>query len=95
MSRMGRKDDELVQAWWNGRWRLARRDVQLKFRPAQWVVEVREGGPDGDSREWEYNNERNARQMVNRCIETGGDGWRDVTDAYKKQDVTGAEHRSR
>jgi hypothetical protein len=44
---MGGRDDDLVQAWWNGRWRLARRDVHLKFRPARWVVEAREGGSIG------------------------------------------------
>jgi hypothetical protein len=37
---MSTRDEELVQAWWNGRWRMARRDVHLKFRPAQWVVEA-------------------------------------------------------
>lgn len=95
MIEMSGRDDELVQAWWNGRWRLARRDVHLKFRPARWVVETREGGPAGSSRTWEYDTERQARQMVDRCVETGGDGWRDVTDAYKTQDAMRAEHRRR
>ncbi|HEY8474316.1 MAG TPA: hypothetical protein VIL37_17005 [Natronosporangium sp.] len=65
---------------------VARRDINLRRHPERWVVEAREGGPDGQSRTWEYDTLTGARTMVERCIATGGDGWRYTTDAYRTQE---------
>jgi hypothetical protein len=70
---------ELVERWWNGRFgRLARRDVWL-YGSATWRVESREGDADsGRGNTWTFDDEEQARAMVRRLLETGGDGWRDL-----------------
>jgi hypothetical protein len=69
----------LVARWWNGRFgRLARRDVRLSEAGGRWTVEVFEGGVEGRSASWEYDMEEAARAQVERCLETGGDGWRSL-----------------
>jgi hypothetical protein len=46
--------------------------------PTLWTVEVLEGGVEGRSASWGYDSEDAARAQVRRCIETGGDGWRQL-----------------
>jgi hypothetical protein len=59
---------------------------RLSAVPAgQWLVEAREGGPDGTSRTWESASETDARTMVERCVAAADDGWRETTDAYRIQ----------
>jgi hypothetical protein len=66
---------ELVERWWNGRFgRLARRDVWL-YRSTTWRVGSREGDADsGRGNTWTFDDEEQARAMVRRLLETGGDG---------------------
>jgi hypothetical protein len=46
---------ETVGHWWNGTWgRLARLDVYLRIQKPQWEVELREGGAEGRSRRWVF-----------------------------------------
>jgi hypothetical protein len=92
---LGVDDTELVGAWWNGRWRVARLDVHLRRRPERWIVEAREGGPDATPRRWQFDDETKARAWVDRCIATGGDGWSEITNAYRTQDQLRAEKRAR
>jgi hypothetical protein len=70
---------EVVERWWNGRFgRSARRDVWL-YRSTTWRVESREGDADsGRGKTWMFDDEKEARAMVHRLLETGGDGWRDL-----------------
>lgn len=77
---------ELVERWWNGRFgRLNRRDVWL-YRSTMWRVESREGDADsGRGNTWTFDDEAQARTMVRRLLETGGDGWRDLTDGPPKE----------
>jgi len=66
----------VVGKWWNGRWgRLARRDVRLVVE-TEWRVEALTGGVEGKLKSWTFNNETDARAMVDRLLTTGGDGWR-------------------
>jgi hypothetical protein len=73
------KAGDLVERWWNGRFgRLARRDVWL-YQSTTWRVESREGdGDSGRGNTWTFDDEEQARAMVRRLLETGGDGWRDL-----------------
>jgi hypothetical protein len=71
----------LVERWWNGNFgRLARRDVWLwQLDNGTWLVEICQGGMDGGRRaEWPYTDEAEARRMLDRCVETGGAGWRQL-----------------
>lgn len=72
--------DELVERWWNGRFgRMSRRDVWL-YKQTTWRVQSRIGdADDGRGTRWDLDNEQDARTLVQRLIETGGDGWMDLT----------------
>lgn len=82
---MGGARETLVGRWWNGRWgRLARRDIWL-HETTVWRVQRRRGDGDSDQvKEWQFTSERAAREFVDRLIDTGGDGWRDITTAVTK-----------
>jgi len=76
-------DQELVGAWWNSRWgRMGRRDVRLEREPERWIVVARSGGREGSERTWTFTDERQARSMVERCLATGGEDWREITEAF-------------
>jgi len=69
----------VVARWWNGRFgRMARGDVRLVEQAGCWTVEIVEGGSEGGSTSWDYTSEAEARAFVARCLETGGDGWREL-----------------
>lgn len=70
----------LVERHWNGNFgRLARRDIWLWEQDGRWTVEICVGGIDsGRLSEWSYDAESQARAMLRRCLETGGDGWREL-----------------
>ena len=78
---------ELIERWWNGEFgRLARRDVWL-YRSTTWRVESRESDADsGRGNTWTYDDEEDARAMIRRLLETGGDGWRDLSGAPSPPD---------
>jgi hypothetical protein len=60
---------------------LARRDVWLK-QVSGWRVEAREGDADtGRLLRWSFDSEADARTFVEKLLTTGGDGWRDITEA--------------
>jgi hypothetical protein len=70
----------VVGRWWNGRYgRLARRDVRLSVSAGHWTVDIAEGGTEGRSASWEFDDETEARALVAWCLETGGDGWRQLS----------------
>jgi len=62
--------------------RMGRRDVRLEHEPERWVVVARSGGGDGVEQSWSYPDEAQARSMVEHCMATEGDDWRDITQAY-------------
>jgi hypothetical protein len=68
----------LVERWWNGTYgRLARRDLWLHEEGGRWTVEIGMGSLDaGERQQWRYDDEASAREMVRRCLDTGGPGWR-------------------
>src|SRR5690606_40748346 len=70
---------ELVERWWNGRFgRMSRRDVWL-YKQTTWRVQCRIGDADnGKASTWDLADEKEARALVRRLLETGGDGWRDL-----------------
>jgi hypothetical protein len=73
---------ELIERWWNGRCgRLARRDVWCyKEVTTTWRVECRTGDADsGKTKSWNLADEKDAQAMVQRLLDTGGDGWIDLT----------------
>jgi hypothetical protein len=64
--------------YWNGRWgSLARHDVFLREDAGVWVIEDREGGPDGRSRYYEHHEEDAALEQL-RVLMAKGDGWREL-----------------
>jgi hypothetical protein len=64
--------------WWNGTWgRLVRRDVYLYCDGDRWLIEAREGGAEGRSRWFEYDDEDAALEDV-RGLLVGPGHWRDV-----------------
>ena len=71
---------ELIERWWNGRFgRLARRDIWL-YKDTTWRVQSRTGDSDsGRGNTWTYEDEAEARAMVARLLDTGGDGWRNLS----------------
>ena len=50
----------------------------LSEAAGRWTVEALEGGAEGRSASWAYATETEARAQANRCLETGGDGWREL-----------------
>jgi hypothetical protein len=79
---------ELVTRLWNGRWgRLVRRDIWLRRAIEEtWIVEARRGDSDSPLSSWSFDNEPDARAMLRRLMDSGGDGWRDITILTKKTD---------
>jgi hypothetical protein len=72
---------ELIERWWNGRYgRLARRDMWCyKEVTTTWRVECRKGDADsGKTKTWNLTDENDARALVQRLLDTGGDGWIDL-----------------
>lgn len=66
--------------WWNKRWgRLSRRDVLIHYEPEKWLVEAREGGPEGRIKKVPAGNEAEALQIARRFMELGSDDWREIT----------------
>ena len=70
-----------VERWWNGRVGVMpgdelRRDVRLLSDGELWAVEIRAGGPDGESWRSDEGNEMWARRMLAAAMD--GDGWRRV-----------------
>jgi len=66
---------ELRGKWLNGAWgRLSRRDVWLYREPERWL-RAREGTGDAPFRElgWQFENEAEARGMVERLMGDGGE----------------------
>jgi hypothetical protein len=64
--------------WWNGKWgKLARRDIYLRTDADVWWVEVREGGAEGSSRQWEFADEDQALDVV-RALLARDDDWREI-----------------
>jgi hypothetical protein len=64
--------------WWNGTWgRLARRDVYLFEDGGKWRVEGREGGAEGRSKWYDFDDEDAALDCV-RGLLTGPGDWREL-----------------
>lgn len=68
-----------IQHWWNGTWgRLARRDIYLRSQTV-WRVELRQGGAEGRTKEWTFDSEAQARELIDQAIAAGQSGvWRQV-----------------
>ena len=65
--------------WWNGTWgRLARRDIYLYNDGDRWLIEVREGGAEGRSKWFEYDDEEVALNDV-RLLLVGPGRWRELS----------------
>jgi hypothetical protein len=70
-----------VGHWWNGTWeRLARLDVYLRIERPRWEVELREGGVDGRSRRWSFEDEAEATAFVERALAAVQTEWRKLTE---------------
>ena len=64
--------------WWNGTWgRLARRDVYLFEDGGTWLVEGRDGGAEGRSKWYDFENEDSALDCV-RGLMVGPGDWREL-----------------
>jgi hypothetical protein len=71
---------DLVGRWWNRGWgRLARREVWL-LREMRWMVVARQGDSEtGKMIDWEFDDEDQARIMVERLLDVDGPGrWREM-----------------
>lgn len=65
--------------WWNGTWgRLARHDIYLYEDGGRWLVEAREGGADGRSRWYGYEDEDAATECV-RGLLADSPHWRQMS----------------
>ncbi len=65
--------------WWNGIWgRLARRDIYLYCDGDRWLIEAREGGAEGRSKWFEYDDQDTALDDV-RILLVGPGRWRELT----------------
>ncbi len=65
--------------WWNGTWgRLARRDIYLFEDGGRWSVEAREGGAEGRSRWYEFDDEDTAMDCVHGLLAQPGQ-WRQLS----------------
>jgi len=65
--------------FWNSRWgHLARHDIFLREDSGRWLVEDRQGGADGRSTYFEYDDEDAAVEQI-RVVMATGDGWRELT----------------
>jgi len=64
--------------WWNGTWgRLARRDVYLFEDAGKWRVEGREGGAEGRSRWYEFDDVDSALDCVRGLLVQPGN-WKEL-----------------
>ncbi len=69
-----------VGHWWNGTWgRLARRDVYLRSGQV-WQVELRVGGADGRIKRWTFDNEPDARALVDRALAAVDTPWKELAE---------------
>lgn len=71
---------EPLGRWWNGIWgRLARRDIWLG-RQTRWQVRARQGDSEtGREMVWSFDNETDARAMVDRLMRAEGAGtWQEL-----------------
>ncbi|MEU4678479.1 hypothetical protein [Micromonospora sp. NPDC023737] len=70
--------EEATRRWWNGKGRLARRDVWL-VRHTRWKVIARAGDTEmGAVLRWEFKTEREAMLMVDCLLRAGTAGqWRE------------------
>ena len=76
---------DLVGRWWNSRWgRLARMDIWLYRDGTQFLVRARKGDSEGPVQTWTYACEPDARVMVQQLIDTGGEGWKEITELYRR-----------
>jgi hypothetical protein len=69
---------ELVEHWFNRRWRVGRRDVYLTRDDNGWHVKARRGGWDGIEVVHDFTSEADAHAMLLRALETappGEDDW--------------------
>jgi hypothetical protein len=67
-----------VSWWWNGKWgRLARRDVEIHHEPESWLVEARQGGPEGESKRFAAASEGEARHIADQLMHTD-ERWRSM-----------------
>lgn len=65
--------------WWNRKWgRLTRRDVLIHYKPEEWSVEAREGGPEGRAKTVPAGSEAEALQIAARFMEVGGGEWKEM-----------------
>ncbi|RZU75867.1 hypothetical protein EV384_4439 [Micromonospora kangleipakensis] len=77
---------EVKGRWWNGNWgRIARRDIWLLSDGHRWRVRGRLGGDGGREVAYEFDDEQQARAMVNRMMETSAGAWRDLTEALRQE----------
>ena len=64
--------------WWNGTWgRLARRDVYLFEDGGKWLVEGRDGGAEGRSTWYDFDDEDAAVDCVRGLLNGPGE-WREL-----------------
>jgi hypothetical protein len=69
---------DTVAHWWNGTWgRLARQDVYLRSGQL-WQVELREGGAEGRTKLFTFDNEAEARAQVDRALKAVDTPWREL-----------------
>ena len=61
---------ELLEHWFNRRWRVGRRDVYLTRDDRGWHVRARRGGPDGVEVVHHFTDEADAHAMLLRLLET-------------------------
>jgi hypothetical protein len=66
--------------WWNGRWgHLARRDVFVHLEDGNWSVQAREGGAEGRTAVWQFDDRDQAVAAAKNLMDKSGmDGWRSV-----------------
>ena len=65
---------ELVEHWFNRRWRVGRRDVYLTRDDSGWHVKARRGGWDGVEVVHDFTSEADAQAMLLRALETAPPG---------------------
>jgi hypothetical protein len=65
--------------YWNSRWgRVARQDILVFEDAGRWMVEARDGGPEGRSRLFELPDEDAMLDLVRDLMSDSGD-WRELT----------------
>jgi hypothetical protein len=58
--------DDIVEHWFNRRYRTLRRDIYLRHDAFGWYVRARRGGADGTEVTHTFADEHDARSMVDR-----------------------------